>query len=287
MSKRFSPRSAALAATAIVFSLGAVAAASAQDVWSPPKQRVYPAEAILQQVKPNGETPRLANGKPDLSGQWGGGIPSPVGPYGTRKLGVFEPDQMVMQRGAAWNKPLYKPEHWQKVRDLDFSKVDVDPVFRCLPQGVPRQGAPNRILQTPKETWLINRAYAGTFVRIVPTDGVDRPEGTDFSYSLGFSNGHWDGDTLVIETVGFNDTTWLSWQGYFHTDQMKVTERLRRDGDLLYYQFTVDDPEVLMQPWTSNTFLLRLNPNPHAWIEPVEECTESDLEHMVDPYERG
>jgi hypothetical protein len=281
MSKRLKLGSVALAAAFMAVS------ASAQETWTPPKQRVYPADAILQRIKPQGETPRMANGKPDLSGQWTAGIPNAVGPAGTRKLGVFEPDQMVMQRGAAWNKPLYKPEFWQKVRDLDFSKVDVDPVFRCYAMGVPRQGAPQKILSTPNEVWLINRAYAGTFVRVVPTDGVARPEQSDFSYSLGLSNGHWDGDTLVIETVGFNDQSWLSWQGYFHTDQMKVTERLRREGDLLYYQFTVQDPEVLMEPWTSNTFIRRLDPNPHAAIEPVEECTESDLEHMVDPYERG
>ena len=70
----------------------------------------------------------------------------------------------------------------------------------------------------------------------------------------------WDGDTLVVESVGFNDVTWLGWEGYFHTDEMEVTERFRREGDLLFYSFTVNDPDVLMEPWTSITYVRRLNP---------------------------
>ena len=62
---------------------------------------------------------------------------------------------------------------------------------------------------------------------------------------------HWDGDTLVIESVGFNDVSWLGWEGYFHTDKMEVTERFTRNGDLLFYNFTVNDPDVLMEPWNS------------------------------------
>ena len=72
---------------------------------------------------------------------------------------------------------------------------------------------------------------------------------------------HWDGDTLVIDSVGFGDRTWLGWEGYFHTDKMEVTERFTRNGDLLYYNFTVKDPDVLMEPWTSYTYVRRLNPN--------------------------
>ena len=263
-------------------------AAAADGVWTPPAKRVDPADAFFAQVQPTGDTPKLADGHPDLSGQWSGGFPSPAGPYGLRRRGTFEPDQFVMQKSSYRNKPVYKPEYWPKVRGLDFSKVDVDAVFRCFASGVPRQGAPQRIVATPKEMWTMNVAYSGASTRVVPTDGRKRPESdTDYAWSLGMPLGHWEGDTMVVDSVGFNDTTWLNWAGYFHTDQMTVTERLRRRGDLLFYQFTVHDPDVLAEPWTSETFVRKLAPDPTAVPDKVEECTENDLDAIVDLYERG
>ena len=66
-----------------------------------------------------------------------------------------------------------------------------------------------------------------------------------------------------------------------------MTERLRRQGDLLFYQFTVDDPEVLAEPWTTETFVRRLNPDPLAVPEKSDECTENDLGSIIDLYMRG
>jgi hypothetical protein len=74
------------------------------------------------QIKPNGQTPRDADGHPDLTGNWGAGFPNPIGQPGLRRPGGFEADQSAMQRGAQWNKPLYKPEYWEKVRSLDYGK---------------------------------------------------------------------------------------------------------------------------------------------------------------------
>jgi hypothetical protein len=199
-------------------------------------------------------------------------------------MGTFEPDQAVMQRGAGWNKPIYKAEYWEKVRSLDFSPVDVDSVFRCAPPGVPRQTAPAKIVQTPKEIVF----YNNDSIRFVPMEGRTRDPGdADYATYSGIPLGHWEGDTLVVESVGFNDITWLQWQGYFHTDKMKVTERLRRDGDLLFYQFTVDDPDVLAEPWTSDTYVRRLNPNPLARVDEPPPCMEQDLKDIVDKYYRG
>jgi hypothetical protein len=67
---------------------------------------------------------------------------------------------------------------------------------------------------------------------------------------------------------------------------MEVTERFLRQGDLLYYNFTVNDPEVLMEPWTSYTYVRRLNSNPVRQEEALE-CDERDLGHLADPYLRG
>src|SRR5258705_6826724 len=145
--------------------------------YQPPAKRLSPAEGFARQ-KSSMPTPRAADGHPDFTGVWTGGFPSPAGPYTVRRMGTFEPDQAVLQRGVAWNKPIYKPEFWEKVRSLDFSMVDVDPAFRCLPPGVPRQTAPQKILQTPKEFVF----YNGNSTRFVPVDGPE-PDPMDSDYS--------------------------------------------------------------------------------------------------------
>ena len=260
-------------------------AAAQQALYQPPKKRMSPADGLAASQKSRLPTPRDAEGHPDLSGLWNGGFPTPYGPQTIRRRGTFEPDQMVMQRGSKWNKPLYKPEYWEKVRSLDFSKVDVDPAYACLPPGVPRQSAPAKIMQRDKEILLFN---GGTSVRFVPVDGRERdPLDDQYSTFFGIPLGHWEGDTLVVESVGFNDKTWLQFEGYFHTDRMTVTERLRREGDLLFYNYTVDDPMVLAEPWNSITYVRKLNTNPAARIDEQAPCDERDKDSLSDPYFRG
>src|SRR5436309_14245044 len=166
---------------------GHVTQVSAQATpYRPPAKRVSPAEGFARQ-KSSLPTPRTADGHPDLTGVWTGGFPSPAGAYGIRRLGTFEPDQATMQRGVAWNKPIYKPEYWEKVRSLDFSLVDVDPAFRCLPPGVPRQTAPQKIVQTPKELVF----YNANSMRFVPVDGRERdPQDSDYRTWSGIPLGH-------------------------------------------------------------------------------------------------
>ena len=254
--------------------------------YRPVGKRVSPQDGFARMQHSSVPTPRDEHGRPDLTGNWVANFPSPLGTPGLRGRGLFEPDQAVMQRGAQWNKPLYKPEYWDKVRSLDFSKADVDPAYGCThPVGVPRQNVPARIVQKNSQIWLLNNVENG--IRILPLDGRAR-DPLDYEYSTynGIGLARWDGDTLVVESVGFNDITWLGWEGYFHTDKMKVTERFRREGDLLFYNFTVDDPDVLMEPWTSITYVRRLNPNPVRQDEaPV--CEERDFELLADPFYRG
>jgi hypothetical protein len=257
-----------------------------QTSWNSISKRISPQDGFAMMVKPTGMTPRDEDGHPDLSGNWGAGFPNPIGQAGLRRRGGFEPDQAAMQRGAQWNKPLYKPEYWDKVRSLDFGKSDIDPAYGChTPVGVPRQNVPGRIVQKNKQIWLLNGVE--NMLRILPLDGRKRDE-QDHEYS--FFNGQgvarWDGDTLVIESVGFNDISWLGWEGYFHTDRMEVTERFLRQGDLLYYNFTVNDPEVLLEPWTSMSYVRRINPNP-ARQEEAAQCDERDLNLLADPFLRG
>ena len=258
-----------------------------QTSYSPAGKRVSPQDGFVMQQKSRGDTPRDADGHPDLSGSWGAAFPNPIGaPGGLRRDGAFEADQSAMQRGAQWNKPIYKPEYWEKVRQLDYSRVDVDPVYGCYkPIGVPRQNVPARIVQKDKQIWLLNNVENG--LRILPLDEGKRDE-NDYQFSTynGMGLAHWEGDTLVIESVGFNDVSWLGWEGYFHTDKMEVTERFLRQGDLLYYNFTVKDPEVLLEPWTSYTYVRRVVPNPVRQDE-APECDERDFKLLADPYLRG
>jgi len=250
-------------------------------------KRVSPQDGLVWQIKPTGTTPRDADGHPDLTGNWGQATPPQIAQGGRiRRNGAFEADQSAMQRGAQWNKPLYKPEYWEKVRSLDYGKADVDPAYGCYkPVGVPRQNMPGRIVQKNGQIWLLNGVENA--LRILPLDGRKRDE-NDYQFSSynGMGLAHWDGDTLVIESVGFNDISWLGWEGYFHSDKMEVTERFLRQGDLLYYNFTVTDPDVLLEPWTSYTYVRRNNPNPNRQDE-ATECDERDLGLLADPFLRG
>ena len=257
-----------------------------QTSYAPAGKRISPQDGFVMQQHSSLPTPRDADGHPDLSGNWGANFPNPIGAPGLRRMGALEPDQATMQRGAQWNKPLYKPEYWEKVRSLDFSKSDVDPNYGCgKPSGVPRQNTPGRIVQKDKQIWLLNGVE--NELRILPLDGRPRdPNDEQFSTFSGMGLARWDGDTLVIESVGFNDISWLGWEGYFHTDKMTVTERFRREGDLLFYNFTVNDPDVLMEPWTSYTYVRRGNTNPNRQDE-ATTCDERDIGLLVDPYLRG
>jgi hypothetical protein len=257
-----------------------------QTSYMPAGLRVSPQDAYVMQLAPNGMTPRDTDGHPDLSGNWIGNFGNPFVVPGLRRNGAFEPDQSAMQRGAQWSKPLYKPEYWDKVRGLDYGKIDADPAYPCYrPVGVPRQNVPVRILQKDKQIILISSVENG--VRILPLDGRARDE-TDYQFSTfnGMGLAHWEGDTLVVESVGFNDVSWLGWEGYFHSDKMEVTERFLRQGDLLYYNFTVKDPEVLMEPWTSYTYVRRNVVTPIRQDEALE-CVDRDHDLVADPYLRG
>ena len=86
---------------------------------------------------------------------------------------------------------------------------------------------------------------------------------------------------MVIDTIGFNDISWLDIGGYLHTENMHVIERIRREVNTLTWQATVEDPDVLIKPWVTNPRGLRLNSDPKAVLEESLPCVERDLSHLV------
>ena len=112
-----------------------------------------------------------------------------------------------------------------------------DPVMTCQPLGIPRQGPPRRIVQSPTDVIFLYGQYAdggggyGEY-RVIPTDGRqhDESEALQTKY-MGYTVGHWEGDTLVLDSVSFNDYTWLARGGFFHSDKMRVVERFTRQGN--------------------------------------------------------
>jgi hypothetical protein len=173
------------------------------------------------------------------------------------------------------NRPMYKPEYWTKVQDLDYDANNQDPQMICQSLGVPRMGPPVKIVLTAREAIFF---YARDEFRLIPMDG--RPHNPKADPTLrGDSVGHWDGDTLVIDVTSFNDRSWLSGGlagdgggGYFHSYEMHVIERFTRRGDSITYDVTVEDPEVLLEPWHKNPMELRLNKDPNATVLEAIPC---------------
>lgn len=141
-------------------------------------------------------------------------------------------------------------------------KTTNDPVLtRCDPPGVPRvyfHPYPFEFVHTPKYTLMLYE-YDHT-VRRIYTDGRPLPSDPDLLW-MGTSVGHWEGDTtLVVDTAGFNDKTWLDRLGHPHSDQLHVTERFRRvNRDHMELDITMEDSKALAKPWTT-TFYYELRP---------------------------
>jgi len=103
--------------------------------------------------------------------------------------------------------------------------------------------------------------------RIFPLDGRKHPDTAKYDMTyLGDTVGHWEGDTLVLDAVAFIDTTWMGRGGFFHSDKIHVVEKFTRQGDALLYDVTVEDPEVLAEPYVFPTRTVRRNANPNAGL---------------------
>jgi hypothetical protein len=203
--------------------------------------------------------PRTANGKPDLSGVWlAGGFALLLGEEEAAK--IRRADAAIGRPVFQQEPPPYRPEAAAKRQAyLDRRGID-DPMARCLLSGVPRitvRPLPFEIIQLPDRVVILYEVHHA--FRIIPTDGRPHPDDLEPSY-LGDSVGHWEGDTLVVDVVGFNTDTWLAGVGTIHSDKLRVTERYTRDtADTVVYDVTIEDPEVFTKPWKQQA-IFRLRP---------------------------
>jgi len=231
-------------------------------------------------------TPRRADGKPDLTGNWNRPV-NPVSGNGNRRCGPTQvkggginPEHGCTGGGDnfwveyAWispsrfgvlGRPVYKPELWDKIRELDMWTNKYDPVMTCKPLGLPRHGTPTRIIQNDIDVvffYPINADYGGgnNEYRNIPTDGRPRSElAENLATFYGQSIGTWQGDTLVIDSINFDDSTWLGRGGLIHSGSMHIVEKLTRVGNEIRYEMTIEDPEMFIEPWVMPTRVLTLN----------------------------
>jgi hypothetical protein len=247
----------ALAVLSLVLPAGAL---DAQWLKEPTKGIPRTADGKANLTAP---APRTANGKPDLSGLWR----FDADPYTSNVSVDLKPDEI--RPGV---DTLYK----QRMEDLG---KDDPSTFRCLPPGPRALYAPQgwvRIIQTPS---IIALLYEDLTSRQIFTDGRALPKDPNPSF-MGYSVGHWDGDTLVIDSIGFNATSWLDFGGHPHSESLRTTERLRRANfGRLDVEVRFADPEVFTRGFTVPV---------HAEIvtdtETIEYvCSENqkDAEHLV------
>ena len=218
------------------------------------------------------QAPRTADESPDLNGIWQSintanwNIePHAAGPSMVRELGAIAavPAGLGVVEGG---EIPYRPEA-RAQRDENFAnRLELDPEIRCYLPGVPRaiyMPFPFQIIQSRQHIMLIHE-YAGA-VRTIYMENHTPPPAPTW---MGWSNGSWDGETLVVDSSGFNGQTWFDRAGNFHSDALHVIERFTpRSADTMMYEVTIEDPNVFTRSWTMSMPLYRL-------VEPNAEILE-------------
>ncbi len=215
---------------------------------------------VAQQRGASGPVPRTADGKPDLTGVY----------QASTRRGAWDYDVPGDQPGVAAARPAgdaqptgarpepvpFTPEARQRAQEILNRRSVDDPATLCLPQPTPRMTPvalfPVQIVQTPQQIVMMYE-YFWQF-RVIPMGGT-RPDDIEPAY-MGNALGRWDGDTLVVEMIGFKPGLWFG-NGLVTSDALKITERYTRvDRDQLNYEATLEDPKVLTKPYTMRSTLM-------------------------------
>jgi hypothetical protein len=208
--------------------------------------------------------PKTRAGKPDLSGIWR----------------VAAGGRYLQNIAADLGEPPFQPWAAALYKERADALGKGRPSERCIPHGIPDgmlvRNSPFKIVQTADVVVILYEEF--NHYRQIFTDGRSFPPETNESW-FGYSIGRWEGDTLVAETVGFNDKSWLDDPGHPHSEALRVTERFhRRDFGQMEIQITFDDPKAYTKPW-SVTVPFTLYPDTEL-IESICE-NEKDHAHMV------
>ena len=209
---------------------------------------------VSKKAPPTGPAPRMPDGKPDLSGVWLPSFPTDPG----------KPDPLP------WAAALIEKRNANQNADI--------PSSHCLPLGVIMSTFlfPYQFVQTSKELVIL---YEGEPSRQIYMDGRGHPDDPNPSW-LGHSIAHWEGDALVVDTVGFNGKPWVGFGGQPSTDKLHITERYTRpDLGHLATEITVDDPGAYARPWTMKK-ISSLATN-YELMEFICNEGERDLQHMA------
>jgi hypothetical protein len=240
---------------------------------------------------PSGPMPRLPDGHPNMQGFWnppaitdieppppraGGGR----GGFGGGAMRIVDPPD---------GKIPYKPEARAKQQDILQNHMANEPELHCYQSGIPHSESNQfgvQIIQTPG--YFVQLSEFMHTVRIIPTDNRAH---IDAKYKLfqGDPVGHWDGDTLVVDTTNQDTRTWFDTSGNFKTDALHVTEKfIPQDANTIVYEATITDPNIYTQPWTARWNIGRNRQTTMSDGHPYEQmefgCIEgnTDLEHYTE-----
>jgi hypothetical protein len=217
-------------------------------------------------LPPGGPTPRMPDGKPNLSGVWFSG------PIGRPIAWSRTPEQRPRE------DPIpFRPEVQAKLDSMTRTQIQLlSPDVNCMPKGVPgvvvSTSHPFQLVTTPG--MFLQLIEVDNDWRLVYTDKRPHPEYPDPLFN-GNSSAWWEGDTLVIDTIAIDERTWVMDNGWYHSDQLRIVERFRRPSlNYLEYQFTAEDPEILTAPWTSAWRTFTLSQDEDGLLE--NYCTNNE-----------
>jgi hypothetical protein len=214
----------------------------------------------------NAPAPRTTYGKPDLSGFW---MPADEVKHLLNLAADLKPDDVPLQ---PWARNLYNQRIGNNGKD--------HPGVSCLPSGIPeKDNIPDGLKLVQTEDLIILLHESRTIYRQIFTDGRSLPKHPQPTW-MGYSIGRWEGDTLVVETIGQNGKTWLDMRGLPGTESLRVIERFRRPkAGQMDIDVTIDDPAAYTKPWNVK-LTWRLEPDTDL-IESICEENNRDPGHMV------
>jgi hypothetical protein len=233
------------------------------------EKRFVEARGSVRTVRlpPGGPTPRMADGRPDLSGVW---FPGPTGKANNWSI---DPEPPVQEDPIPW-------QPWAEAKRKAMSRIDVElssATVNCRPVGTPGMFSDNQYAHQiiAKPGLFVHLIERNNRWHVVRTDGrPHKPKEELEPLYFGDQSARWEGDTLVIDSISIDTRAHIR-DGWFHSEQLHVIERIRRPSmNFLEYQFTIEDPLVLTRPWTSAWATFSLSANDEDLLESF--CTNNE-----------